>query len=378
MNKIKRNYDTIVIGGGQAGLSVGYHLKQQGRDFIILDASKRIGDAWRNRWDSLRLFTPARYSGLDGMPFPAPPRSFLTKDEFADYLETYADKFELPIQSDTRVDKLSREGKRFTIKAGDLWFEADNVVVAMSEWQKPHIPSFANELNDEIVQMHSKEYRNPSQMREGSVLVVGAANSGAEIARDVARTHTTWLSGNYPGHIPFRLETAIAQRLLIPFVLRILFHRILTIKTPFGRKMRSQLKSRGMPLVRTKPIDIETAGIKRLSKTVGTRDGLPVMEDGRVLDVANVIWCTGFHSGFSWIDLPIFGENHEPMQERGVVASEPGLYFVGLTFTYAKSSSEIHGVGRDAKYIVDHIATRSTDATVVSENLLKFNVPDSV
>lgn len=377
MNTAKRNYDTIVIGGGQAGLSVGYHLKQQGRDFIILDASKRIGDVWRNRWDSLRLFTPARYCGLDGMPFSAPAHSFPTKDEFADYLEAYADKMELPIQTDTRVDKLSKEGNRFTVMVGDVQFEANNVVVAMAEWQKPHIPAVANELNDDIVQMHSKDYRNPSQLREGGVLVVGAANSGAEIARDVACNHATFLSGNYPGHIPFRIETAIAQRLLIPFVLRILFHRIVTIKTPIGRKMRSQFKSHGMPLVRTKPIDIETAGIKRVSKTVGTQNGLPVTEDGQVLNVANVIWCTGFRPGFSWIDLPIFGEDHEPVQTRGVVASVPGLYFIGLSFIYAASSSEIHGVGRDAKYVADHIATRSTEPTAVSDNLQKINVPHS-
>ena len=149
MNKVKQYYDTVVIGGGQAGLSVGYYLKQQGRDFIILDASKRIGDNWRNRWDSLRLFTPARYSGLDGMPFPAPQHSFPTKDAMADYLESYAQKFDLPILAETRVDGLSREGERFIVTAGDLQLEADNVVVAMAEWQKPRVPAFAIETDNE-------------------------------------------------------------------------------------------------------------------------------------------------------------------------------------------------------------------------------------
>ncbi|MBZ0294080.1 MAG: NAD(P)/FAD-dependent oxidoreductase [Anaerolineae bacterium] len=376
MNQHKSDYDTIIIGGGQAGLSVGYYLKQQGRNFVILDASKQTGDVWRNRWDSLHLFTPARYCGLDGMPFPASPHSFPTKDAMADYLESYARRFDLPVRSDTRVDKLSRAGDRFVVTAGNLRFKSDNVVVAMAEWQQPRIPAFADELHDDIIQLHSQAYRNPSQLREGGVLVVGAANSGAEIAQDVARDHTTWLSGNHPGHIPFRIETAIAQRLLIPFVLRILFHRIMTVKTPIGRKTRSQVKAHGMPLVRTKPVDLEAAGIKRVSKTVGTKNGLPVLADGHVLDVANVIWCTGFNPGFSWIDLPIFDKDGEPIHERGVVASEPGLYFIGLTFIYAASSSEIHGVGRDAKYVADHIATQSADTKAISKDSLK-NEPHS-
>jgi putative flavoprotein involved in K+ transport len=349
--------ETVIIGGGQAGLSVGYYLQQQGRDFVILDAHVRIGEAWRKRWDSLRLFTPARYSGLAGMPFPAPAHTFPTKDDMADYLEAYARRFKLPVKLGVRVDKLSKQGSRFVVAAGDLHFEAENVVVAMSSWQRPRLPDFAQELDPRIIQLHSGAYRNPSQLQDGGVLIVGAGNSGAEIALEVVRGHPTWLAGRDTGHVPFRIE-GIAAHLLIPIVLRIVFHRVLTMDTPIGRKVRQKMLSHGMPLVRTKPKDIAAAGIERVPRVIGVQGGLPVLEDKRVLEVANVIWCTGFEAGLSWIEIPVLGEQ-EPMHERGVVASEPGLYFVGLAFLYAASSSQIQGVGRDAAYIADRIAARA-------------------
>lgn len=355
-------FDTIIIGGGQAGLATGYYLRQHMDDFVILDGSERIGDAWRNRWDSLRLFTPARYCGLPGMPFPAPAHSFPTKDEMADYLQSYAARFNLPVQTGLRVNRLSRNGKRFVVDAGDQQFEADNVVVAMASYQRPRVPAFAQKLDPTIVQMHSSEYRNPSQLQEGDVLIVGAGNSGAEIALELAQYHPTWLSGRHVGHIPFRIEGVAARLLLIWLVLRVLFHRILTVNSPIGRKLRPELLSKGGPLVRTKPEDLVAAGVKRVPKTSTVRDGLPVLEDGRVLDVANVIWCTGFHPGFSWIDLPIFGGKKEPKEPEhhcGIVLDQPGLYFVGLFFLYAVSSSIVSGVGRDAQRIADHVAARS-------------------
>src|SRR6266498_3194670 len=181
--------DTVVIGGGQSGLSVGYNLQKRGIPFVILDAGERAGDAWRNRWDSLRLFTPARYDGLDGMRFPASGGSFITKDQMADFLESYVARFELPVHNGVRVEGLSKSGDRYVVIAGDRTFEADNVVVAMANYQRPRIPPFAEELDPSIVQIHSHDYKNPSQLREGPALVVGVGNSGAEIALDIAPTH---------------------------------------------------------------------------------------------------------------------------------------------------------------------------------------------
>jgi putative flavoprotein involved in K+ transport len=351
------SYDTIVIGGGQAGLSTGYFLRQHGDNFVILDANEQVGDAWRKRWDSLRLFTAARYDGLVGMPFPAPAQAFPTKDEMADYLEAYAARFDLPIRTGVRVDRLSKHDGRFVVAAGSQRFEAKQVVVAMSNYQQPRVPPFARELDPGLVQLHSSAYRNPSQLQAGGVLVVGAGNSGAEIALEVVRGHPTWLSGRHPGHIPFRIEGAASRFVLSHLVARVLFHRVLTVETPLGRKMRQKGLSHGLPLVRTKPNDLAAAGVQRVPRTVGVRDGLPVLEDGRVLEVANVIWCTGFDPGFAWIDLPVFGDEG-PRHERGVVAAEPGLYFVGLHFLYAASSSMIHGVARDAQYVVQAIQAR--------------------
>jgi putative flavoprotein involved in K+ transport len=292
------------------------------------------------------------------MPFPGPAQAFPTKDEMADYLEAYAARFDLPVRTGVRVDSLSKQDGRFLLTTGDQRIEADNVVVAMSTWQRPRIPAFAGELHPGIAQLHSSEYRNASQLKPGGVLVVGAGNSGCEVALEAARGHATWLSGRDTGHLPFRIDGLAARLLLQRLILRFVFHHVLTVKTPMGRNARRKVLSRGMPLIRIKPEDLSAADIQRVARVVGVRDGLPLLDDGRALDVANVVWCTGFHPGFSWIKLPVFGEDG-PLHDRGVVAAAPGLYFVGLGFLYAASSAMIHGVGRDAEHIVRAIDSRT-------------------
>lgn len=352
--------ETIVVGGGQAGLSVGYHLTRRGLGFVILDANERIGDAWRNRWDSLRLFTPARYNGLDGMPFPGPRDVFSTKNEVADYLDAYAARFGLPVHTGVRVERLSRNGNGFAVEAEDRRFEADNVVVAMGSYQLGQVPAYAADLDPGIVQLHSRDYRNAAQLREGRVLVVGVGNSGAEIAVDVAASHPTWLAGTESGRVPFRHDSAMARLILLPLMFRVIGHRLLTTRTPIGRRVRPKLLAHGAPIVRVTRAEIAAAGIERVPRVVGTREGLPLLEDDRALSVENVVWCTGFRPDFSWIDLPIFGSKNdtEPIHERGIVPGQPGLYFVGLFFLYAMSSGFIPGVGRDAEYVVEHITFR--------------------
>lgn len=359
--KIKEGGDitTLIIGGGQAGLSVGYHLAEQGIRFLILDANERIGDSWRLRWDSLRLFSPARYNGLDGMPFPGPPHYFPTKEEMADYLAAYVKRFQLPVQTGVYVDRVSKEKGKFVVQSGHRQFEADNVVVAMSSFQKAKIPAFADALDSSIVQIHSSDYRNLSQLQPGPVLIVGAGNSGAEIAMEAARRHPVWLSGRDTGHLPFRISGKAAKVVLLPLFLRFIFHRLLSIDTFIGRKIRPKLISVGGPLIRTFRKDLHAAGIKSVPRTSGVRNGKPLLEDGRVLEVKNIIWCTGYHPNFSWIDLPVFENSHEPKHKAGILAQEPGLYFVGLHFLYALSSTMIHGVGRDARRIAKDIAMRT-------------------
>jgi putative flavoprotein involved in K+ transport len=340
---------TVVIGGSQAGLAVGYYLKQHGLPFVILDENDRIGDAWRKRWDSLRLFTPGRYDGLPGMPFPGSPSSYPTKDETADYLAAYADTFELPVRTGVQVDRLSKAGDRFEVSEGKHTILAENAVVATGACNTPRVPSFARELDENIVQLHSKEYRRPSQIQKGTVLVVGAGNSGAEIAMELACYHRTWLSGPDTGQEPARAGSYL-DHLVTPLMWFAASR--LTVKTAPGRKLRDHFTDppRGIPLARVRRKDFAPAGIERVARVTGVRNGYPVLENGRVLEVSNVIWCTGYAPDYSWIDLPLRSRNGVPIHDRGIVESCSGLY-----------SALLGGVGRDAKHIVEHIvSTRPT------------------
>jgi putative flavoprotein involved in K+ transport len=349
--------DTVIVGGGQGGLATAYHLKRLGREPLILDAHGRVGDAWRNRWDSLRLFTYARYSGLPGMRIPAAGWSFPTKDEMADYLEAYASRFDLEVRTGVTVDRLTRAGDRFVLSAGGSRFEARNVVVATGPHRVPRVPTFASELDPSIHQMHSSEYLRPSQLRPGGVLLVGAGNSGGDIALEVVREHPTWLSGRDTGHVPVPIDS---RRGHIGFrVFRFLMHHVVTIRTPIGRRAMAKHAGKGDPLVRVKPKDLLAVDIERVPPVAGVRDGRPVLTDGTVLDVANVIWCTGFGNDFSWIDLPIFGGDGMPLHDRGVVCSAAGLFFVGLPFQYAASSTVLPGIGRDHAYVARRISERA-------------------
>jgi putative flavoprotein involved in K+ transport len=259
------------------------------------------------------------------------------------------------VRTGLSVDRVTKDGDRFVVECGKRRFEAGHVVVATGFYGTPSVPGFADELDPRIVQMHSSEYRDPSQLRPGGVLLVGAGNSGADIAIEVSKTHRTWLSGRDKGQVPIRIESPLA-RFVLPILWFVASH-VLTVKTPIGRKAQPHVLTNGAPRIRVKTDDLEAAGVVRVPKTVAVSDGLPVLEDGRVLDVANVIWCTGFRQDFSWIDVPVFGEQEELRHERGVT-SEPGLYFVGLDFLYAFTSENVGGVGRDARYIAKRIKSR--------------------
>jgi putative flavoprotein involved in K+ transport len=354
--------DTVVVGAGQAGLSAGYHLKRAGRSFVILDANDRIGGSWRKRYDSLKLFTPSWAVKLPGWRFPKAIARYPTRDQMADFLEAYAARFDLPVRNGVDVRRIARDGERYVLTLADGRIEADHVIVASGADRDPRVPAFSRGLDPGIVQMHSSAFRNPSQLRDGGVLVVGAGNSGADISLDVVDTHPTWLSGPDRGHIPVSIDTWVAQNVVFRIIKFVGVH-VLTIRTPFGRKARAKYASQGDMLVRVKPKQLVAAGIERVPKTVGVSGGLPTLEDGRVLDVANVIWCTGFRHDLSWIDLPIFGEDGELVHERGVVTSEPGLYFVGLFFQYSAASNVIPGVPRDAKFVVERLVERDHTGT---------------
>lgn len=345
--------DTIVIGGGQAGLAAGYWLARRGERFVILDANERVGDAWRLRWDSLRLFTPARYDGLPGMRFPAPPWTFPTKDEMADYLADYAERFALPVRTGVRVARLGEGDGGYEVTTDDGELVADRVIVATGAHRRPRTPAFAFELDPDVVQLHSNDYRRPTQLREGPVLVVGVGNSGAEIAHELAAGRRTILSGSESGQIPIRHGSTVARTLFR--VIRFMGTRVITRSTAFGRAIGRKKASGTDPLIRTRGKELAAAGVERVGRVVGVRDGKPELDDGTVLDVPNVIWCTGYHQTFPWIDLPIFDERGAPQHVRGLVPSRPGLAFVGLVFQHRLASDVLPGVGLDARYVVDHL-----------------------
>lgn len=351
-------YDTVIIGGGQAGLATGYYLARQERPFVILDAFGRAGDAWRTRWNSLRLFTPTKYDGLPGMAFPATQPPLPTKDEMADYLEAYATRFGLPLETCVRVNGLWRnDDGAFVVSADNRTIEADRVVVATGANRTPRTPPFAAELDPRIIQLHSSEYRGPEQLRDGGVLVVGAGNSGAEIAFELAKGRPTWLSGRNVSELPVRVGSRRA-RVVLPAI-RFVGHHVLTARTPLGRRLGTKIAYGATPLIRVQSADLIEAGVVRVPRVTGVENGLPVLEDGQVLDVPNVVWCTGFSQDFSWIDLPIFGEDGRPLHRRGIAEREPGLYFVGLLFQHSVSSDVLPGIGRDARYVADHIARQA-------------------
>lgn len=351
-------FDTVVVGGGQAGLIVGRELQKQGADFIILDASERVGDAWRHRWDSLRLFTQAFMNRLPDMEFPGDKNAFVGKDEVADFLERYAEEMSLPVRSGVRVERVSREADQFVVETTSGTYRSANVIVAMADYQKPKVPSFAAELDPSITQLHSAEYRNPSQLADGPTLVVGLGNSGADIAFEVAATHPTTVAGvAKAGAVPFVLEGRFGRHFGTRLV-RFAMVKVLNTSTPMGRRARPKILSSGPPLVRVRPKELKRAGVRLVGRIEGVEDGKPITDDGEVIDASNVIWCTGYRHGFDWIDLPVFDEDGSPTHTRGIVDSQPGLYFLGLFFLHAVWSETITGVQPDAKYVVSHLMDR--------------------
>jgi putative flavoprotein involved in K+ transport len=348
-------YQTIVVGAGQAGLAAGYYLRQAGQRFTILDAGERVGDSWRNRWDSLRLFTPARYDALPGSSFPAPRYALPGKDQVADYLRGYADEFQLPVRLGTEVAALRHDGRRFLVdtRRGET-LSAGAVIVATGANQRPHVPAFAAALAADIPQLHSSAYRRPSQLPRGKVLVVGAANSGVQIAIDlVASGREVLLSGRDVGSIPRTLLGRDVYDWLWPTVMR------LPNDSCLGRRlMRGRLHS-GDPLVGMKPGDIARHGLSRGGRTIGAQGGHPVLEGGEVLrDVSAVVWCTGYRPDYGWLELPALGLDGHPLHRRGVSTEVPGLAFLGMRFQHRLGSSLLGGVGEDAGHVVAALTAR--------------------
>jgi putative flavoprotein involved in K+ transport len=343
------DYDVVLVGAGQAGLAVGYFLAQQPLRFVIVEAGSRLGSAWRGRWESLKLFTSRRYSGLPGMPFPGDPDSYAGRDEVADYLERYAREFSLPVELNSPVHELTPVDGRFRIGVDTRSLTADQVVVATGAFQTPYVPPFADQLAPEVAQMHSTGYQRVDEIPEGTVLVVGGGNTGFQIAEELSAARNVHLS------IGSR-QTPLPQRLLgrdIFWWLSQLGVFDKTTETRIGQRLKERL-----PLIGSSPRKIRQAGVTLRPRATTASGRTITFADGSTLDVDAVIWATGYRNDYSWVKAPIFDEQGRPRQRRGIT-EVPGLYFVGLEWQWTRGSALIGWVRSDAEFIAQQIAEKA-------------------
>jgi putative flavoprotein involved in K+ transport len=352
---------TVIIGAGQTGLATAYFLGKAGVPCVVLESHPRVGDQWRRRYDSLLLNSPAQYDGLPGMPFDAPRGSFPSGADMGDHLERYVERFGIAVRCGIAVRSVVQQPDGtwlVSTSAGDL--VAENVVVASGAEQIPRVPDCAAGLDPGIRQLHSSGYHSPGELLPGRVLVVGAGQSGADIALELVRAgHEVWLSGRAMPEIPVPFGS---RRMKIGQpVLWFCANHLMTVRTPIGRRMQPAVRHGAAPLLRVRRADLAAAGVHLVAaRTVGVDDdGRPVLDDGTALDVADVVWCTGFRQEFGLVQPDPTGDDGYPRGDGGIVTDLPGLYYVGLLFQTAFASILIGGAGRDAKRIAASIAARA-------------------
>jgi putative flavoprotein involved in K+ transport len=339
--------DVIVIGAGQAGLSLAWHLAQQNRRFLVLDAAPELGHAWRSRWDSLRLFSPAQYDSLPGMKFPAPADTYPTKDQVADYLAEYADRFQLPVLLGTKVTRVQQRGDRFAVDTNQGTLRARHVVVATGPFQHPVIPTVADGLDAGVVQLHSAEYRNPGQLPPGPVVVVGAGNSGLQIADELADDHDVTLA---VGARSMELPQRILGRDLFWWLTKL---GVIT-KTADSR-LAKRMRARGDLIIGSSTKALRRRGVTIRPRVVSTSPEGVAFADGTTVRPSTVIWATGFRSDYSWIEAPgAFTADGHVDHQRGVT-DVPGLYFLGLPWQHTRGSALLGFVQHDAAFLADQL-----------------------
>lgn len=349
--------DTIIIGGGQAGLAMGYYLARRGREFTILDAGERVGDAWRGRWDSLTLFTPARYSALPGMPFPGAPEAYPGKDQVADYLEAYADAFTLPIRLRERVSSVEPTGVGYRVETGRASYETAHVVVATGPFQEPWVPDLAQGLSPHVAQFHSTAYQSPEQLPAGDVLVVGGGNSGVQIAEELALSRRVALAVG--ARMP-RLPQRLLGRSIFWWLERSGLLDV-SVGSRLGRRM-----SRAETLIGKSPGMLRRVGIDVVGRALEARGDVVLTLGGARHRVAAVVWATGFRPDYHWLRVPVLDGSGRPVHHRGVTGA-PGLFFLGLPWLHTRGSALIGWVGRDAEYLAGLSSAGGNRSAAASE-----------
>ena len=337
--------DVVVVGGGQAGLALGHHLAKRGVDFVILEAASEPAAAWRGRWDSLRLFTPARYSGLPGLPFPGDPDRYPSREDVVDYLTAYAERFGLPVELGSPVRSVAPRAGGYRVDLGDRSYEAGQVVIATGPFQVPFLPPLSDRLDPRVPAMHSVEYRSPQDVRYGRVLIVGGGNTGFQIAEELSESHEVHLS------IGSR-QTPLPQRIFGRSVFWYL-DRTGLIRLPRTTRVGRRMAGRDT-LIGSSPRGIRKHGVRVHGRTTGIAGTRFTFDDGGTLEPDAVIWATGFRTDHSWVDAAVFDAAGEVTHERGVTAA-PGLYFLGLTWQHTRGSALLGWVGDDAEHIAGRI-----------------------
>jgi putative flavoprotein involved in K+ transport len=358
-NGAPKRYEVAVVGAGQAGLACGYFLARQGRPFVILERADDVAQAWRERWDSLTLFTPRRYSALPGLPLPGDPEGYPTRDDVIAYLEHYAERFELPVEHNSEVNAVEHgDDGRFRIEVEGRTIVVDQVVVATGPFQTPYVPGLAERLDGDLFQTHAVGYRQPHQVPKGQVLVVGGGNTGFQIAKELATTHEVVVSiGSRQKPLPQRL---LGRDLFWWLTKTRLLNK--TVESRLGRKLSTRdtlIGSSPRELGRKYGVELKPRAIEAKGRTVRFQD------DGEV-DVDAVIWATGYRPDYSWIKLPVFDDEGRVRQRRGVT-NVPGLYFLGLTWQYTRGSALIGWVKDDARYLVGRIAAHEQPKASTSD-----------
>jgi putative flavoprotein involved in K+ transport len=341
-------FDVVVIGAGQAGLAIGYFLKRQGLRFVILERADSIGAAWRERWESLTLFTPRRYNSLPGLPFPGDPDGYPSRDEVISYLENYAEKFELPIRLNSAVRRLTSESGRFLIEVDGEMIEGDQVVIATGPFQTPYVPEVARRLSPDVFQTHATGYRKPGDVHQGTVLVVGGGNTGFQIAKELSATHRVFLS---VGSRQLPLPQRLLGRDLFWWLTKTRLIRT-TVESRLGRRMKGR-----DTLIGSSPRRLRRYGVEVKPRVVDASGRTVRFEDGSELEVDAVIWATGYRPDYSWIDLQIFDPDGRVRHRRGVM-DVPGCYFLGLTWQHTRGSALLGWVKEDAEFIAERIAAQ--------------------
>jgi putative flavoprotein involved in K+ transport len=346
--------DVLVIGAGQSGLALGYHLQRTDLRFALVFAAPRLGAVWRSRWKSLRLFTPAEFCSLPGLSFPAPDGTYPGKDDVAGYLETYSCTFDLPVQLSTQVRSLTRDGDgTFAATTDDGTIVARQVVVATGPFQEPLMPALASNLSPTVAQMHSAAYQQPDVLPTGRVLVVGAGNSGMQIAEEVARSgRQVWLAvGSRP--------RTVRQRPLGKDLFWWLTRTGL-INKPSDTRLAARFRTREL-VIGVSWRSLRSAGVTLRPRLTGADGTAAHFADGSRQDVDAVVWATGFRPDYDWLDIDGAVVDEAPMHARGI-SPVPGLSFLGLPWQHTRGSALLGFVEDDAAWLAQRLVAHARTA----------------